>query len=85
MRLAYWRARPRDRELILRTASAKTDLKESSLRRDTESPSRTGVARKTRALPYTRERRRLALREYLTGLRFGSILVMPAPLFTSMI
>ena len=45
-------------------------------------------ARETRALPgdgYTRERRRPALRVYLTGLRFGSILSMPTPLLTSMI
>ena len=34
---------------------------------------------------YTRDRRRPELREYLTGLRFGSILVRPVPLFTSMI
>ena len=33
----------------------------------------------------TRERRRPELREYFTGFRLGSILVMPAPLFTSMI
>jgi len=48
--------------------------------RDAESPNRTGVARETRALPYTRERRRPALWEYFTGLRFGSILSIPAPL-----
>src|SRR6266446_3175732 len=36
-------------------------------------------------LDYTRERRRPELRVYFTGRRFGSILVMPAPLFTSMI
>ena len=34
---------------------------------------------------YTRERRRPALRVYFTGLRFGSIFRIPAPLFTSMI
>src|SRR5206468_7464034 len=34
---------------------------------------------------YTRERRRPALRVYLTGLRFGSIFEIPAPLFTSII
>jgi hypothetical protein len=40
-----------------------------------------------RALPetQTRERRRPELRVYFTGLRFGSIFVIPAPLFTSMI
>jgi hypothetical protein len=48
-------------------------------RRDTE------PARETRALPYTRERRRPAVRVYFTGLRFGSIFEIPAPLFTSMI
>src|SRR3982751_225160 len=33
----------------------------------------------------TRERRRPALRVYFIGRRFGSILAIPAPLFTSMI
>jgi hypothetical protein len=42
-------------------------------------------ARETRALPYMRERRRPASREYFTGLRLGSIFEMPAPFFTSMI
>src|SRR5205809_5567727 len=37
------------------------------------------------AFHYTRERRRPALREYFIGRRFGSILSIPAPLFTSMI
>ena len=34
---------------------------------------------------YTRERRRPELRVYFTGRRFGSILEMPVPSFTSMI
>src|SRR5438093_12788073 len=37
------------------------------------------------AFHYTRERRRPALREYFIGRRFGSILSIPATLFTSMI
>jgi hypothetical protein len=47
--------------------------------RRVRSPER-GVAR-----GYTRERRRPELRVYFIGLRFGSILDMPVPLFTSMI
>src|SRR5207248_9152669 len=44
-----------------------------------------GNALKTTRSTYTRERRRPAAREYLTFRRCGSILSMPAPLFTSMI
>src|SRR6266511_1073093 len=37
------------------------------------------------AFHYTRERRRPALRTYFIGRRFGSILSIPTPFFTSMI
>jgi hypothetical protein len=49
----------------------------------TATPKAFGVLPRVRL--YTRERRRPALRVYFTGLRFGSIFEMPAPLFTSII
>jgi len=81
MRLACWFRRRAETVFLFNFPPiTREELQQKFAIARTRSP-----ARETRALPYTRERRRPVLREYFTGLRFGSILSIPAPLFTSII